>query len=193
MANKAISTYDSKVTPVLADKLLGSNSENSNETANFTLEGIKEAIVSVDSVNSKTGSVLLTTGDLTEDTDKNYVTDAEKTVIGNTSGVNTGDQDLSTLALKSNVLELNNTTSFTPDADYEPATKKYVDDNAGSNSPLTTKGDLYTYDTDNVRLGVGSDGQVLKADSSEDTGLKWADESGGDQSELEAFIFMLSM
>lgn len=33
--------------------------------------------------------------------------------------------------LKTNVLELDNTGSFTPDADYEPATKKYVDDNAG--------------------------------------------------------------
>ena len=30
-----------------------------------------------------------------------------------------------------NVLALDNTTPFTPDADYEPATKKYVDDNAG--------------------------------------------------------------
>jgi len=30
--------------------------------------------------------------------DDNYVTDAEKTVIGNTSGTNTGDQDLSALA-----------------------------------------------------------------------------------------------
>jgi hypothetical protein len=63
--------------------------------------------------------------------DDNYVTDAEKTVIGNTSGTNTGDQDLSALAAKANVLELNNTTAFTPDADYEPATKKYVDDNGG--------------------------------------------------------------
>lgn len=34
-------------------------------------------------------------------------------------------------ALASNVLALDNTTAFTPDADYEPATKKYVDDNAG--------------------------------------------------------------
>jgi len=32
--------------------------------------------------------------------DDNYVTDAEKTVIGNTSGTNTGDQDLSGLAPK---------------------------------------------------------------------------------------------
>lgn len=33
--------------------------------------------------------------------------------------------------ISANVLLLDNTTEFTPDADYEPATKKYVDDNAG--------------------------------------------------------------
>lgn len=44
----------------------------------------------------------------------------------------------------------------------------------GGSSPLTTKGDLYTYDTGDARLGVGGDGQILIADSSEATGLKWA-------------------
>lgn len=43
MADKAISTYSTKAVPVLTDKLLGSDSEDSNETANFSLEGIKEA------------------------------------------------------------------------------------------------------------------------------------------------------
>ena len=40
-------------------------------------------------------------------------------------------------ANKANVLELDNTTSFTPDADYEPATKKYVDDNGGGGASVT--------------------------------------------------------
>lgn len=45
---------------------------------------------------------------------------------------------------------------------------------AGGGSPLTTKGDLYTYDTDDQRLAVGTNGQVLTADSAEATGMKWA-------------------
>lgn len=60
-----------------------------------------------------------------------------------------GDVDLSDYALKSNVLELDNTTSFTPNADYEPATKLYVD---GKASQWTTNGNEIYY---NNNVGVG--------------------------------------
>ena len=49
----------------------------------------------------------------------------------------------------------------------------------GSSSPLTTKGDLYTFSTTDARLGVGTNGQVLTADSTAATGIKWASASGG--------------
>lgn len=44
---------------------------------------------------------------------------------------------------------------------------------AGSTSPLTTKGDLYGFSTVNARLPVGTNGQVLTADSSQALGVKW--------------------
>lgn len=75
---------------------------------------------------------------------------------------------LQTGATDGQVLTWNNTTQL-----WEAA-----DSAGGSASPLTTKGDLYSFDTDNARLGVGADGQFLKADSTEATGLKWVTASG---------------
>ena len=43
----------------------------------------------------------------------------------------------SVVAMKANVLELDNTDPFTPTVNYHPATKKYVDDTAGGGGGLT--------------------------------------------------------
>lgn len=81
----------------------------------------------VDSVNGQTGVVVLDTGDIAAVTNKNYVTDAQLTVLNNTSGTNTGDQNLfSTIAVsgQSNVV-----------ADSTSDTLTLV---AGSNITITT-------------------------------------------------------
>jgi hypothetical protein len=46
-------------------------------------------------------------------------------------------------------------------------------------TPLTTKGDIFTFSTVDARLGVGANGTVLTADSAETTGLKWATPAAG--------------
>jgi hypothetical protein len=58
-------------------------------------------------------------------------------------------------ALKGNVLEKDNVTSYTPSADFHPATKKYVDDNSVSGA--TALDDL----TD-VTITAPSNGQALR-------------------------------
>lgn len=44
----------------------------------------------------------------------------------------------------------------------------------GGSSPLTTKGDVYGYSIADARIPVGSNGQVLTADSTQTLGVKWA-------------------
>jgi hypothetical protein len=41
-------------------------------------------------------------------------------------------------------------------------------------TPLTTKGDLFTFTTVDARIGIGANNTVLTADSAEATGMKWA-------------------
>lgn len=110
---------------------------------NYSINGIAKYgdqwipdLATVRSVISDTAAVLRSElGGSTTETDPVYlaspaanINSVDYTNISNLSGINSGDQDLSALATKANVLELDNTTTFTPDADYEPATKKYVDD-----------------------------------------------------------------
>ena len=52
-------------------------------------------------------------------------------------------------------------------------------DAADSTSPLTTKGDLYGFSTLDARIPIGTNNQVLTADSAQALGLKWATPAGG--------------
>jgi len=51
----------------------------------------------------------------------------------------------------------------------------------GLEAILTSKGDILSFSTVRARLAVGSNDQVLTADSGEATGLKWASAGGNDR------------
>jgi hypothetical protein len=46
-------------------------------------------------------------------------------------------------------------------------------------TPLTTKGDLFGFDTADARIPIGTNGHILTADSTQSLGLKWAAPSSG--------------
>lgn len=114
-----ISELSTKTTPVWADIVTGLDSEDTNpdtKNKNFLLSALSTFVFWDKS-----------TTNLSEWTNLYYTEDR---VTANTTVVWLG----TTKADKTNVLELDNTTAFTPDADYEPATKKYVDDNSGGSN-----------------------------------------------------------
>jgi hypothetical protein len=67
---------------------------------NTAITGATKTKITYDSKGLVTAGTDATTADINDSTNKRYVTDAQLTVIGNTSGTNTGDQDLSGLEPK---------------------------------------------------------------------------------------------
>lgn len=64
---------------------------------NSPITGSTKTKITYDAKGLVTAGADATTADIADSTDKRYVTDAQLTVIGNTSGTNTGDQTLSGL------------------------------------------------------------------------------------------------
>ncbi len=97
----------------------------------------------VTSVNGKTGIVELAKADINLE-NVNNTADVDKPVSTATQAA------LDTKAEVTNVLTLDNTTEFIPDANFEPTTKKYVDDLVSTMGDGDMKKQIYDIDGNNV-------------------------------------------
>jgi len=105
-----------------------------------------------------------------------------------TGGGSSGDVTIAiqdALTTQKGAVQLSDSTSTTSSilAATPTAVKSAYDLAAGATTKatLTTKGDIYaaTAASTPARLGVGTNGQVLTADSTAATGIKWATAAGG--------------
>lgn len=76
------------------------SSLDSKVDENVPITGATKTKVTYDAKGLVTAGADATTADIADSADRRYLTDAQQTVVQNTSGVNTGDQDLSPLAPK---------------------------------------------------------------------------------------------
>lgn len=81
------------------------------------------------------------------------------------------------------IVNFNNTTPAAPGGNTNVTWQQSGDSVSAyvpnSVTPLTTKGDLLGYDTGPDRVPIGTNGQVLTADSGQSLGLKWATPTTG--------------
>jgi len=147
--------FDGGTGKLIKDSGLDLSGSNTGDETESTIK-TKLGIVTLSGVN---------TGDETE------VSIKTKLGISVLTGDNTGDQNLAPYALKANVLELDNVSIFVPNADYEPSTKKYVDDSVSDKITLGSLSAVYpigyaiaTGVISIAQANAGADGYLTQVD-----------------------------
>lgn len=120
----------------------------------------------VDSVNGQTGVVVLDSDDIDEGSTNLYLTPSERTKLGNTSGTNTGDQDLSGYALISSLADVATSGDYA-DLDNKPMIPGSLGDLSGTSDDVTEgSANLYMTSLERSKLsGIEAGAEVNTVNS----------------------------
>jgi len=103
--NKEISTLDTSTSKYPCNNVVKS-AVDLKVTANTTISGATKTKITYDSKGLVTSGTDASTADISDSTDKRYITDTQRTVLSNTSGTNTGDETTSTIKSKLSITTL---------------------------------------------------------------------------------------
>lgn len=163
---------------------------------NASISGATKTKITYDAKGLVTAGADATTADIADSLNKRYVTDAQSTVLGNTSGTNTGDQ---TLPVKASGAEVD---TGTDDAKF--LTAKAVNDShnvpdvapgtsgnvltsngtdwtsaAAAGGSVTPTGRLFLADFDKRLIGDTADGVLTKGNTGASSASTYTGSSGG--------------
>lgn len=143
---------------------------------NSVIAGATKTKITYDANGIVTAGADATTADIADSADRRYVTDAQRTVIINTSGTNTGDQDLSAYATKAYADAL--IVGLLDDRGNFNASGNVFPSSGGSGTVgAVLKGDLWTVSVAGTLGGTAvTAGDVVRAlvDSPGQTAANWA-------------------
>jgi hypothetical protein len=164
VANKEDTTINNSTTKYPTVNLLKTGLDG-KVTSNAAITGATKTKITYDAKGLVTAGADATTADIADSTDKRYITDAQQTVLNNTSGTNTGDETKTSIETKLGAAATAN-SGYLTSTDWNTFNNKQNSLSLGSLTESTSNILTITGGT-NALIGSGTSIQVKQANTSQ--------------------------
>ena len=142
VANKEDTTINNSTSKYPTVNLLKTGLDG-KVTSNAAITGATKTKITYDSKGLVTAGADATTADIADSTDKRYITDAQQTVVNNTSGTNTGDENKTSIETKLGAAATAN-SGYLTSTDWNTFNGKQKSITSGTAAPTGgSDGDIY--------------------------------------------------